>query len=788
MQSLVAMRDELDISISTTFCNTEELITLDPIRGQTTIKEVIGRISDGLVTIHAINRDLNVFPDIMIIRDRLIRYEVRKYFGPNAAPWNAGRDELTDSISTVNTEPLSREHANNLPSPRRDLAESSGQVEISHPTLIQSDPNNGIITVSPRTGIDNSASEGLSRPLVPSRINIINGTNTRNRTELSLHSTLRDNDNNNRDITSVRDNCLSYRRNPTVIYTNDHVNDRHPRLDETPRELQVLSINRNDSPSRVSNFQPVNVRGAGPPPPEQSNIPNNSECVSRQTTHCESRRIRFEQRQDLNTGVERGNSIENQYRNEYLGSLFQPQPLPRDTGIQGNLPSHPPYERQYSREPLASTRLLENPNDETSPHNEPMTCSETYRPVAENCRPQVTEYRDPTPHFNRENSNDSRHASSSRICNDRSTDSTRWENSTFLRESRTCDLLHKWNISFKGHEKNDREEFLTHLTVCKDNFGLSLEDLLRTIPAVFDAQTSQWFNREYRAWEKYDDFIEAFRLQYGADDLQKRLRQELEHRTQGPREDICTYLSKFRALLDRIRPLLPISKQLDRTYRNLHPSYRQRISRDQFNSFLELQKLGKREEVRRLQDRAYKPQPPSDETWFPKSAYEEPPTKPRRTITGAAGVAQHGANDNTCPSIENLTQIAPVRNPTTPKTTCSSQQRPLSSTPNKNRGNATSRPTKSNLDTPNSNPRPNPNSPVLPNPPIFDHSTLPTSSPNIEQRKQTEPYFACGQVGHWRDECPRSVCRVCGRKGVTERRYPTCSPRHSPGNAQSESR
>ena len=243
----------------------------------------------------------------MIIRDRLIRYEVRQHFGPNAAPWNAGRDELTDSIPTVHTEALSREPANNLSSPRRDLAESSEHVEMSHTPFTQSDPNDGIIAVSPRTGINNSAPEGLSQPLVPSRINIINGTNTRNRTELSLHSTLRENDNNNRDITSARDNdinnreipstrynCVSYRRDPTAIYSNDRVNDRDPRLGETPRESQVPSINRNDSLSRGSNFQPVNVRGAGPTHPEQSNIPNNSEFVPRQTIHYEPRRIRFD--------------------------------------------------------------------------------------------------------------------------------------------------------------------------------------------------------------------------------------------------------------------------------------------------------------------------------------------------------------------------------------------------------------------------------------------------------------------------------------------------------------
>ena len=172
--------------------------------------------------------------------------------------------------------------------------------------------------------------------------------------------------------------------------------------------------------------------------------------------------------------------------------------------------------------------------------------------------------------------------------NDRPNNSSRWENSTFLRESRTCDLLNKWNISFKGTEKGDPEEFLSRLSVCRTTFGFSLDDLLRTLPAVFDAEATLWFNREFTQWNTYNDFVDAFRLQYGADDLQERLRQEIEHRTQGPTEDISTYLTKFRVLLDRVRPAIPLVEQLDRAYRNLHPSYRQRISRDQFTTFPKL--------------------------------------------------------------------------------------------------------------------------------------------------------------------------------------------------------
>ena len=156
-------------------------------------------------------------------------------------------------------------------------------------------------------------------------------------------------------------------------------------------------------------------------------------------------------------------------------------------------------------------------------------------------------------------------------------------------------MLHKWRISFRGTDKNDPEDFLSRLNVCKATFGFSLEDLLRTLPAVFDAETTLWFDREFRNWTTFDEFVEAFRLQYGADDIQERLRQEKEHRTQGPNEDVSTYLTKLRVLLDRVRPVFALTEQLDRAYRNMHPSYRQRISRDLFVSFAELQKLGKRD-------------------------------------------------------------------------------------------------------------------------------------------------------------------------------------------------
>ena len=52
--------------------------------------------------------------------------------------------------------------------------------------------------------------------------------------------------------------------------------------------------------------------------------------------------------------------------------------------------------------------------------------------------------------------------------------------------------------------------------------------------------------------------------------------------------------------------------------------YRLRIERKDFENFLELQRLGKREELRRAQEKAYKPPPPISDSAFPASAYIPP--------------------------------------------------------------------------------------------------------------------------------------------------------------------
>ena len=91
--------DESDISISSSFCTSEELIALDPERGREVIRRVLNQLSDGRVACHAETRQLNTDSDAMVLRDRLERYEVRRYFGADAARWDPSQDEFIETLA-----------------------------------------------------------------------------------------------------------------------------------------------------------------------------------------------------------------------------------------------------------------------------------------------------------------------------------------------------------------------------------------------------------------------------------------------------------------------------------------------------------------------------------------------------------------------------------------------------------------------------------------------------------------------------------------------------------------
>ena len=117
-----------------------------------------------------------------------------------------------------------------------------------------------------------------------------------------------------------------------------------------------------------------------------------------------------------------------------------------------------------------------------------------------------------------------------------SQDASFFERSSLIKEKRTCELLSKWHISFKGEKGKDPESFIADLTNCKETYKLTLDEIVKALPSALDGESWQWFRREYQFWKTYEDFVDAFWLRYSFEDVQERLRKELEVRNQGPSE------------------------------------------------------------------------------------------------------------------------------------------------------------------------------------------------------------------------------------------------------------
>ena len=70
-----------------------DLMCADPELGQRALRNTINRMPDGTVILLAHQRGLNVEADVMIVRERLQCYHMRRQFGPEAAPWRPEHDE-----------------------------------------------------------------------------------------------------------------------------------------------------------------------------------------------------------------------------------------------------------------------------------------------------------------------------------------------------------------------------------------------------------------------------------------------------------------------------------------------------------------------------------------------------------------------------------------------------------------------------------------------------------------------------------------------------------------------
>lgn len=202
---------------------------------------------------------------------------------------------------------------------------------------------------------------------------------------------------------------------------------------------------------------------------------------------------------------------------------------------------------------------------------------------------------------------------------------------------------------YKGfNDPQSPEEFLDRLeTFCLVSGVAADRRLTHIVPAALEGSAKLWW-RFVSAFASWEEFTAAFIAEFSSIDAKRRLKQELELRTQHPQENLKEFIYTIAAYYDRIGGEVPESEKVDRVLRQMHPQLQDLVEGRQFSSLAELAKAadGLMERFwRRLQ---YKPPPPPTDQVARDLAFQSTinvaglsGTQPGGLITAAAAPFQY---------------------------------------------------------------------------------------------------------------------------------------------------
>jgi hypothetical protein len=143
------------------------------------------------------------------------------------------------------------------------------------------------------------------------------------------------------------------------------------------------------------------------------------------------------------------------------------------------------------------------------------------------------------------------------------------------------------------------------------------------LPTTLIGEANLWlsFHKELDNWEKFEV---AFMQEYSAVDYIKRLKRELESRTQGQAEPLTTYIHKMYEMCMLIDNNFPEQEIIERIMDQMHPEYRSYMRDKNFTTILELETHAKLVQTAFFHDKQYKPPPQAHESVENTFAYNDP--------------------------------------------------------------------------------------------------------------------------------------------------------------------
>ncbi|KAK0174964.1 hypothetical protein PV327_008751 [Microctonus hyperodae] len=105
------------------------------------------------------------------------------------------------------------------------------------------------------------------------------------------------------------------------------------------------------------------------------------------------------------------------------------------------------------------------------------------------------------------------------------------------------------------------------------NYGLTEEETIQITAFTLESAASTCFRAEIRGSISCEEFLEQFKTRFLSADSQAKLLAEIKARTQETGESLAEYITKMQVMFLHLDQEVPIGKQMDIIYKNLHPKF-----------------------------------------------------------------------------------------------------------------------------------------------------------------------------------------------------------------------
>ncbi|CAN7945427.1 unnamed protein product [Ixodes hexagonus] len=176
---------------------------------------------------------------------------------------------------------------------------------------------------------------------------------------------------------------------------------------------------------------------------------------------------------------------------------------------------------------------------------------------------------------------------------------------------------------YKGYgDSVSANDFLDALLHYQQATGMVDQEILgRVLPIALTDQAARWFRLCGQNALTLDQFRAQFRQEFLPADYERRMRRELERRTQHPDESLLEYVRTMQELYLLADPSAPHSERVERVIRQAHPTFSAYLRGSRFHTLDDLALEARRIQGDILAARAYRPPPPPSATLEPRCAW-----------------------------------------------------------------------------------------------------------------------------------------------------------------------